>query len=575
MSACSFSNLISESHNNKKSTRCRGTCAVMIVLLTCQLWGNITMTNGYGMDLTHREALMWRCEEWSVENTSWSGNPFDVIASVTFVHSSTGEQRTTHMFYAGDNQWKFRFTGTRTGEWRFSTSSDDTELHGHTGTVTVKPRANPQVKGFLTHVGNKYAIMEEDIDHLQGYVYQVFMNQQDYEQQYRNSSRILGDASRTHLISEYWKNTQENGFDIYFFAVFYSWFRMGALSKDDFHSGADPDLDQPDSFLFDTLERTIKHAHERGGRTHIWAWGDNDRKQTPNHLADGFRGERHRRLIRYMAARLGPLPGWSMNFGFDTIEMPNAEIDAAWWAKEMNRAMGWSHILTSRGWDNEHFGACSYAGFGGNPYDLETTDKGPANYDEIKQHMETHKDKPSIYEERHTHNRWQCWPGKVLDPDRLNEAGCRRLIWWEAMAGGMGGFFGHFSVRFNRYGPFRPEGACGYHPESLMRAFRTHRDFWRNGRLRLDMSPDNTRVRDAEGYCLVVVDKTHFVFFFEGADSVTVDLSGMPASQPVIAVDTKADYKEIDKGKLMAGVHTLRLGRTSDWVLAIGNFVAP
>ena len=115
MSAGSFSNLISESHNSKRSTRCRGTCAVMIFLLTYQLWGNITMTNGYGMDPKHREALMWQCEEWSVENTSWSRNPFDVIASVTFVHSSTGEQRVTHLFYAGDNQWKFRFTGTWAG----------------------------------------------------------------------------------------------------------------------------------------------------------------------------------------------------------------------------------------------------------------------------------------------------------------------------------------------------------------------------------------------------------------------------------------------------------------------------
>ena len=56
---------------------------------------------------------------------------------------------------------------------------------------------------------------------------------------------------------------------------------------------------------------------------------------------------------------------------------------------------------------------------------------------------------------------------------------------------------------------------------------------------------------------------------------MTVDLSGMPASQPVIAVDAKTDYKEIDKGKLMADVHTIHLGRTSDWVLAIGDFVAP
>ena len=48
-----------------------------------------------------------------------------------------------------------------------------------------------------------------------------------------------------------------------------------------------------------------------------------------------------------------------MNFGFDTIEMPNAEADGAWWADEMNRRMGWPHILTSRGWDDESFGAYS------------------------------------------------------------------------------------------------------------------------------------------------------------------------------------------------------------------------
>jgi len=59
MSAGTFSNLISESHNSKRSTRCRGKCAVIIFLLMCQLWGNITVTNGYGMDPPHREALMW------------------------------------------------------------------------------------------------------------------------------------------------------------------------------------------------------------------------------------------------------------------------------------------------------------------------------------------------------------------------------------------------------------------------------------------------------------------------------------------------------------------------------------
>lgn len=523
-----------------------------------------------GKDLGGRSARMWECEEYSLTNRTWSGNPFDLVAAATFTHAK--EARTTEMFYVGGETWKFRFTGTRTGDWSVSTSSSDSDLDGYTGSVTVSPRANSAMKGFLTHVGNKYAVMEEDVDDLEGYVYQVFMNQQDYEQQHKDSSRILGHPGRASLIADYWNNTQDNGFNIYFLAVFYSWFRMGALSINDFSSNADVDLDGPDLKLFDTLEFAIKYAHERGGRTHIWAWGDNDRKQTPNHLGDGFRGKRHRRLIRYIAARLGPLPGWTMNFGFDTIEMPNAEADGGWWAEKMNRTMGWEHILTSRGWDDESLGAHSYAGFGGNPYDLETSDKGPADYHEIKEDLETRKDKPSIYEERHTYNRWRCWPGSVSDPSRLNETGCRRLIWWETMTGGMGGFFGHFSNRFNKYGPFHANGPCGYHPDSLKRAFRTHQEFWKNGRLKLSMSPDNSRASEARGYCLVSADKKRFVFFVEDADSVTIDLNGMPGSQPVISVDTKVDYHEIDGGILIAGIHTIHLGRTSDWALAVGGF---
>lgn len=530
--------------------------------------------NGAGAKyLGSRGARVWEYQEYSLTNTSWSGNPFDLAAKATFTHAR--EARTTEMFYAGNDTWKFRFTGTRTGVWSVSTSSSDPDLDGFTGSVNVRPRAGSHIKGFLTSVGNKYAIMEEDADDLEGYVYQVFMNQQDFEQQHEHASRILGHPGRANLIADCWDDTRDNGFDIYFFAVFYSWFRMGALSIDDFAGGADADLDEPDPKLFETLELAIEYAHRRGGRTHIWAWGDNDRKQTPNHLADGFRGGRHRRLIRYIAARLGPLPGWSMNFGFDTIEMPGAEADGAWWAEQMNRTTGWRHILTSRGWDDESFGAHSYAGFGGNPYELETSDKGPAGYDEILADMQARPDKPSIYEERHTYNRWRCWPHAVSDPDRLGETGCRRLIWAETMAGGMGGFFGHFSERFNQYGPFDADGPCGYHPDSLKRAFRTHLRFWKNGRLKLTMSPDNSRVAAATGYCLISADKKHIVFFVEDADSVTIDLTGMPGAQPVVSVDAKEDYREIDGGTLAAGVHTIELGRTSDWAIAVGHIGQP
>ena len=141
-----------------------------------------------------RVACVWKTEEFVLTNRSWLGNPFDLVATVTFTHAK--EVRRTEMFYVGSDTWRFRFTGTRTGGWRFSTSSRDADLDGHTGSITVRPRANYDIQGFLTHVGNKYAVMDEDIDDLEGYVYQVFMDQQDYEQQYKHPSRILGTAGR-------------------------------------------------------------------------------------------------------------------------------------------------------------------------------------------------------------------------------------------------------------------------------------------------------------------------------------------------------------------------------------------
>ena len=86
------------------------------------------------------------------------------------------------------------------------------------------------------------------------------------------------------------------------------------------------------------------------------------------------------------------------------------------------------------------------------------------------------------------------------------------------------------------------------------------------------MSLDNSRVNGTEGYCLATADKKQFVFFVEDTDWVTIDLSGMLGNQPVMVVDANVGYKEIEKGYLTAGVHTIKLGSSSDWVIAIGRF---
>jgi len=544
---------------------------------------------------TRSGARMWEYEEWSIVNPSWTGNEYDLVAKVTFTHTETGSTHTTEMFYAGSNTWKFRFTGTRSGQWRFRTASGDPELDGYQGLVMVTPNPNPKIKGFLTHVGNRFAIMDQDDRDLQPHVYQVYMNQQDYEQQYNHASRVWDDpVNRKPLLERYWADTVDNGFNIYFMAIFYSWFEQGALDRNMLKA---PDAFTPDPEVFDALEYAIQYAHQRGGRTHIWAWGDQGRRQTPNLLPGGVLGDKHKRLMRYMAARLGPLPGWCMNFGFDTLELPQPEATTSQWAKYLNEHMGWPHMLCARGWHNSAFAINSYAGFSGR-YELTTTRHGPVGYEEIRDDLESDPSKPHLYEERHTYNRFKyvasdagqepgdgpdqygmsdgyaCWPVKLSDKEqtRLNEDGSRHLIWWEQMAGGMGGFFGHFSTRFNSYGPFSQDCGCGYHPERLKRAFRCFRDFWAKERFRFDMVVDAQRVRRGTGYCLRSTDYRHFVFFVENASNFEISLHGMPGNQPVIAVDACKEYSEIPVGNLDAGWHRLELEHASDWAIAIGPF---
>ena len=94
--------------------------------------------------------------EWSFPNSSYSGNPYDLTATVTFLHGASGEARTTEMFYDGSDTWKTRFTATLTGTWTASSSSSDPDLNGLTGTIDVSANPDPNARGFLTSSGEKY-----------------------------------------------------------------------------------------------------------------------------------------------------------------------------------------------------------------------------------------------------------------------------------------------------------------------------------------------------------------------------------------------------------------------------------
>ena len=70
-------------------------------VLFCVLVSGVVMVSGVvAADLGRQEGQQWRPYlEWSVANKTYAGNPFDLVATVTFVHCESGEKRTTEMFY--------------------------------------------------------------------------------------------------------------------------------------------------------------------------------------------------------------------------------------------------------------------------------------------------------------------------------------------------------------------------------------------------------------------------------------------------------------------------------------------
>jgi len=511
---------------------------------TGAVWSFTTWAGAGDKDLGEKTGLMWEFLEWEVANPSWSGNAFDVVATVTFTHTNTGSTRTTEMFYDGSNTWKFRFTGTKVGEWAFTTTSLDPELNGYYGTVTIEPNPDPDIKGFLTYVGNKYAIQTGNSGELEGYLLNIYMNQQDFAMQYHQD--IPGPIEDISRVDDYFDDAVDAGFGVVFYFLTHQVFQLGAIQGHE-HSNVDPDLE-----TFGRLDYIIQYSHSRGERVHFWCWGDNARDQTPINLPGGINGYVDRRLQRYIAARLGPLPGWSMGYGYDLIEWAGtSQLNS--WAEYMHDHFGWQHLLSSRGRIiNGADNIISYSGFGGS--DLTTTRYGPQDYNEIAEDLAdvTRQTQPHLYEERHTYLR---------DNFNLDMDGSRRLIWWEAMAGGMGGFYGYYSNWFNQWGPFH-----GKYPNPEQ--FQTHRTFWR-GRFLLDMERANNL---SDGYCLKTPTNDNYVFYKENTNSVQMDLSGMTSGNSAVAVDTKLSYAEIDLGTLSATNQTWPAPYVSDWAIAVGRF---
>jgi hypothetical protein len=467
--------------------------------------------------------------EWHLENDSFDGNPFDLLATVEFVHEESGESVKTEMFYGGDNSWRFRFAAPRLGDWAFTTGSEDPELDGHIGDVTVI-EGRPEAQGFLVAEGNKLVISVDNGRSKRGVLYNVYVADQ---QVFQSVSDLP--ASPDELIERVdtlLDETAANGLNSLFVPVNNSWFSFGTRAYDE-HDSEDPDL-----FTFQVLDTIIQRAHARGLFVHIWAWGDERRRWTPKGVG-GINGEADRRLQRYIAARLSPLPGWTMAYGFDLEEWVEPE-QVLEWASYIKDRSGWPHLLTAREYGEDR-GSIFTLDLG--RLDIFSTDDRPEGgfYDLAASRLEAGL--PVLFERRFVYRRDGVW-----DADTT-----RRAMWQFAIAGGPGSIWG---IAFNDPTPYP-------NPEQ----FRIHREFWHE-RFLPELQPGG---RSGDGYALATPDGKRWVFYQEGTDRVQLDLAGLDRPRRAVAVDAKGQsYREIDLGELAPGEHTWEAPHQSDWAVAIG-----
>ena len=485
--------------------------------------------------------------EWRIDdvNVSQAINPFDVVAWAAFEHQDSGETIRTGMFYDGDGTWAFRFTGTKAGLWSFETSSDDAaNLDGLSGTLRVEPNESAVLgRGFVTSKNNQWVWSGSG----DAFVPQLVMGppihlyHQDYE-------RVEADVQRWYSM---------HGFNGIHTGLAMRWCDLYRDRRDadaDVHvtpgfpgeprnAGPLPKNPNPDPRTFETLERLITASYKAGGMVHLWAWGDESRKMTPVGLAGGINGEADQRLQRYIAARLGPLPGWTMGYGFDLWEWVDVDQLVSWHA-HMHEQMGWSHLLGGRmhrhGTPLEDLltDRLDYIGYETHQPDLQTYTKA----------LKLHPQKPVFMEDRFRVRDPSPYPDKDYTPEMV-----RRGLWHSMMAGGVANIWG-----------YKPQATGESEPFPNREQIKTYATF-HHRYFMTDMVRDDDRTN---GTCLRTKDESVLMFYWQDEQSLRMDLRGVPGQLRAMAVNTLKPYEEIEIEDVSDDLHW-QAPTEGDWAVAV------
>ena len=509
----------------------------------------------------------WETAEWLLEHPGTEGNPFDLVAEVTFTLEG-GSSITTPMFYDGGSSWKFRFTGSEPGTWEFTTESEVPALDGKKGQVAVHGNPDTRANGFITHFGSKWGWQGSE----RAFVPQYVMGK-DLDYYYDLENDMVNENLIEKDIQEF---VREHGFTGFHLPVNKMWFDITREGP----------FENPDIRTYRVLESIITRVHQEGGACFLWMWGsdgprDHDTGSGPRGVLGAAGNEKDLRNLRYLAARLGPLPGWSIGYGVDTENGTATVEQLDQWKNFLESHMGWDHFIGARvGYDekglwalvprpprppsDEHFRSeisDEHTFWLGGDY-IGYTSYRPL-YDRYVEALNHHPEKPSFEEDRFRLRNLDKWTYKDYNPELT-----RRGLWHSALAGGVANIWGHLL-------PDKDHGGSRSYSSGtvdIKHQIKTYSEFFGERFLK---EMETFKLEDPVVLGLKTPDLEHLIFYQEQTDKVTLDLSGIPEPLSAVAVDALKEYREIDLGMLEAGTSEWEAPYKSDWAIAVGEFHPP
>ena len=398
----------------------------------------------------------------------------------------------------------------------------------------------PSDRGELTHFGNKWGWAGTG----EVFVPQLVM--------YATPPNFYGNPGKVDADVRLYLDTYGfNGFHVF---VSCRWFDIGEPDCRE-AEGTDPELDPR---TFEALEMLIRKTYAATGMVHLWMWGDEERGQTPSARDDweGLDGPVARKVEAAIAERLGPLPGWTLGYGFDLDEWVEAsEIHA--WRDRMHRLLPGFRFMGGRpqgpnnGRNHERYAAWNRG------LDYASYEHHKPSYAVYVDALESNPDKPVMSEDR-----FRVLPSS--DRKHYSPREIRRGLYHSTFAGGVANIWGHLKDGGSH--------ELGSAPFPNRGQIRTYFELVR-GRFLEPMKRCSAAKTNPSRRSLCLGDAgEHYLFYRENTDRVDLDLKNAVSALPVVAVDTTKPYEELELGNYAPGRHEWRAPHRSDWAIAAGAF---